>query len=224
MTNQFNPIVKQTDGWYEICSRYAATGGEQYLTIGNFESDANTQTETLELPSKYEEDGQITGAYYFVDMVEVTKADADGLCGCESSKIPENKVIYSASVQLNDDMTVNQKVEAIDAYFYQYKSSPVSATTRSIDDVIEMMKANPELYVEVIGHMDNEEIALSKSESSLVNLDEDRAKNVVNYMVNQGIERDRLMPKGMKNTQPVSKMKTPLSLAKNRRVEFVVTK
>jgi len=217
-----NEVVNQRDGWWEFCKRYAANGNEKYLTIGNFTDDNSTVTEQMELPAKYAEDGPEAVALYFIDAVEVREIQTNENCGCANTKIPESKIIYSATVQISDEMTVSEQVEAIDAYFYQYKEGVVSNSERSIDKIIDIMKANPAMNIQVIGHMDNEESELAKKESSLKNLDEKRAMNVLKYMVKEGIDRTRISTKGEKNTKPVSKMSTPISLAKNRRVEFKI--
>lgn len=216
-----NEIISQTDGWWTFCKRYAAKGNEQYLTIGNFATDANTANETREVSSDYEKGPEIA-AYYFIDNVEVRRIEANENCGCANTKIPESKVIYSASVQLNDDMTMSEKVDAIDAYFYQYQSEVVSAAERTIDQIVDMMKANPLMKVQVIAHTDNEEAELAKKEPSLKTLAEDRAKNVREYIAAQGVDRTRVLMDNKANTEPVSKMSTPISLAKNRRVEFKI--
>lgn len=220
LLSNMNPIVKQTEGWWEFCAKYAATGDETYLTIGNFSSDNSTQTKTRQLDSKYSEVGPVKAAYYYIDMVEVIRVPANETCNCEDTKIPDSKVIYSSSVQLNDDMTITQKVDAIDAYFYQYQSKLSSAAKKSIDQIAEMMVANPMMKIEVMGHMDNGEIAFAKKEPSIQNLDVDRAKAVREYMSSKGVDRSKILTAGHKNTKPVSKMTTPISLAKNRRVEF----
>lgn len=216
-----NPIVSQTDGWFEFCKRYAAKGNEQYLTIGNFESDAKTNNETQEVSSEYEK-GPVIAAYYFIDDVEIRRIEANENCGCEGSKIPESKVIYSPSLQLNDDMTVTEKVEAIDAYFYQYSAEVVPAGKKTIDKIVELLKANPGMKLQVIAHTDNEEEELAKKEPSLKTLAEDRAKNVREYIASQGVDRTHVVMDYKGNTQPVSEMSTPISLAKNRRVEFKI--
>lgn len=214
-----NEVVTITEGWWEFCKRYNAKGGERYMAIGNFSSDEKTAHETMEVSSTYE-DGSEPAAYYYIDAVEVRQISATENCGCGNTKIPESKIIYSASVQISEDMPISEKVEAIDAYFYQYKDEPVSSTKRTTDEVIELMKANPGMRVEVIGHSDTEEVELAKSEISLSNLAEKRAKNIREYMAEQGIDRGRILTKSMDDKQPVSTMSTPLSLAKNRRVEF----
>ncbi len=221
IVNDRNDVVGQTDGWWDFCKRYAAKGNEQYLTIGNFATDANTANDTREVSSEFEKGPEIA-AYYYIDQVEVRRIEANENCGCANTKIPESKVIYSGTVQLNDDMTMSDKVEAIDAYFYQYQAEVVSAAQRTIDQIVEMMKANPLMKVQVIAHTDNEEAELAKKEMSLKTLAEDRAKNVREYIAEQGVDRTRVLMDNKDNTQPVSKMSTPISLAKNRRVEFKI--
>lgn len=214
-----NEVITISEGWWEYCKRYNAKGGERYLAIGNFFEDDKTAYETMEVSSEYE-DGSEPAAYYYIDAVEIRKVEATENCGCSNTKIPDSKIIYSASVQIPADMPMGEKVESIDAYFYQYKDELVSSTKRTTDQIIEMMKANPAMRVEVIGHSDKEEVELAKSEMSLAKLAENRAKNTREYMADQGVERGRILTKSMDDKQPVSTMSTPLSLAKNRRVEF----
>jgi outer membrane protein OmpA-like peptidoglycan-associated protein len=216
-----NEIVNTKDGWWEYCKRYNAKGGERYLVIGNFVDDEKTSYETMEVSSEYEK-GSEPAAYYYIDAVEIRQIEANENCGCSNKKIPESKIIYSSTVQLDDEMPLGEKVEAIDAYFYQYKGDLVSSTERSVDQIIALMNANPEMRVEVIGHSDKEEVELAKTESSIKNLAEQRAMNTREYMAEKGIDRSRILTKSMDDRQPVSTMSTPLSLAKNRRVEFKI--
>jgi len=214
-----NETVTVSEGWWEYCKRYNAKGGERYLAIGNFVSDDKTTYETMEVSSDFE-DGSEPAAYYYIDAVEVRKIEANENCGCSNTKIPDSKIIYSATVQISDDMPLSEKVEAIDAYFYQYKDELVSSTKRTVDRIIEYMKANPAMRVEVIGHSDKEEVELAKSQTSIQDLAEKRAQNTREYMVEEGIDRGRILYKSKDDKEPVSTMTTPLSLAKNRRVEF----
>lgn len=222
ITSENNSVMSNTEGWMEFCQRFAPKGGELYLTIGNFASDDKTISENMEVPSEYDEVGGINAAYYYIDQVEVKELASGDNCGCASTRIPESKVIYSGTDNVKDDMTLGEKIAVMTGYFYQYNADVVSATERSIDKVIELMNQNPLLKIQVVGHTDNEEAELAKSEASLKKLGEDRAKNVVNYMQKQGIDRSRLSAVSEDNKKPVSTMKTPISMAKNRRVEFKI--
>jgi hypothetical protein len=58
-----NPIIKDTLNWTVIEAIYKATGGEKYLSIGNFFSD--NYTDTISVSSFY------PYSYYFIDDVSV---------------------------------------------------------------------------------------------------------------------------------------------------------
>jgi len=64
-----NAIITDTVNWTQISGIYVANGGEQYITIGNFASDANT--DTLDML-----DGTYKGAVYFFDDVFVIPIDS----------------------------------------------------------------------------------------------------------------------------------------------------
>jgi len=64
-----NPIVTDTLGWVKISGIFTAQGGEQYLTLGNFKSQANTQTKNIQ-PTGYD------GSGYYVDDVAVYNLDS----------------------------------------------------------------------------------------------------------------------------------------------------
>jgi outer membrane protein OmpA-like peptidoglycan-associated protein len=219
-----NEVVKIREGWWEFCKRYNAKGGEKYLVIGNFKDDERTAYETMDLPAEYAEEGSEAAAYYYIDGVEIREIQPNENCGCSNTKIPDSKIIFSGTIQLDDDISAEEKVEAIDAYFYQYKDNLVSAAERTVDRIIALMQENPDLRVEITGHTDNEEAELSKRENSLIGLGMQRAENTRDYMVDQGVDAGRITISSKENKDPVSTMKTPLSLAKNRRVEFSVAK
>jgi hypothetical protein len=63
-----NPIITDTLNWVQIAGYYTATGGENFLTIGNFFSLANTDTAFVQTNG-------YSGAYYYVDDVSVIECD-----------------------------------------------------------------------------------------------------------------------------------------------------
>lgn len=67
-----NPIIIDTLAWVEIKGIYTAQGGEDYITIGNFKDD--TETDTLNInpwPS-----GTYNGVYYLIDDVSLIPIDS----------------------------------------------------------------------------------------------------------------------------------------------------
>jgi len=85
-----------------------------------------------------------------------------------------------------------------------------------IEQIVQMMKSNPDLKVGVEGHTDNVGTPASNKP-----LSEERAKSVVSAIVGQGISSDRLSPAGFGQDKPIADNNTEEGRAKNRRVELV---
>lgn len=66
---QFNGMITDVQNWVLITDTIVATEAFQYLTIGNFNSDANTN---LQANPTYSSKPGTYGAYYFIDDVSVT--------------------------------------------------------------------------------------------------------------------------------------------------------
>lgn len=85
-----------------------------------------------------------------------------------------------------------------------------------IEQIVQMMKANPELKISVEGHTDT--VGNPKANKTL---SDDRAKAVVSAIVAQGIDAKRLSALGHGQDKPIADNKTEEGRAKNRRVELV---
>jgi outer membrane protein OmpA-like peptidoglycan-associated protein len=85
-----------------------------------------------------------------------------------------------------------------------------------INQIVEMMKANPGLKIGVEGHTDN--VGNPKSNKTL---SDERAKSVVAAIAAQGIDTKRLSAAGYGQDKPIADNKTEEGKAKNRRVELV---
>lgn len=80
-----------------------------------------------------------------------------------------------------------------------------------------LLKNNPNLKIEISGHTDN-----TGSASLNQRLSERRAKAVVDFLVKQGISKDRLKYAGYGETQPIADNNTREGRQMNRRTEFKV--
>ena len=85
-----------------------------------------------------------------------------------------------------------------------------------INRIVKLMNDNPELKFEVQGHTDNTGNA-AKNQT----LSEQRAKAIVDKLVEMGIAAGRLSSVGKGQTSPLADNSTDEGRAKNRRVEFV---
>lgn len=100
--------------------------------------------------------------------------------------------------------------------FVTGKSDIQPESQNIINQVAEMLKANPTLKTSIEGHTDNTGTA-----SSNQTLSENRAKSVMNALIAKGIDKGRLLSKGWGQTKPVADNKTEDGKARNRRVEIV---
>jgi OOP family OmpA-OmpF porin len=88
-----------------------------------------------------------------------------------------------------------------------------------LDEAISILKKNSEMKVEIDGHTDNRGPAAYN-----MKLSERRAKSIMQYFVDQGVEAERLTTKGFGFTKPAASNDTKQGRAKNRRVEFTPVK
>ena len=84
-----------------------------------------------------------------------------------------------------------------------------------LDYAVIIMQKNPSLKLEVDGHTDNTgPMSYNKT------LSENRAKAIMDYFINKGIESSRIVAKGLWSSQPAASNDTPEGRALNRRVEL----
>lgn len=123
-------------------------------------------------------------------------------------------------------LVLNQAVELKNIYydFNSAKLRPESKTT--IDEtILKMLKANPDLYVELNSHTDSK-----GSDDYNQKLSNARAQSVVDYLIEKGVLQDHLVARGYGESQPVVPNENadgsdnPANRQLNRRTEFVVRK
>jgi len=125
---------------------------------------------------------------------------------------------------MKQDVTANDMFEALnrDGHIALYinfdtgKSTVKPESKPIIDQIVQMLKSNPELKISVEGHTDS--VGSPKSNKTL---SDDRAKAVVKEIVAQGIEASRLSAVGHGQERPIADNQTEEGRAKNRRVELV---
>jgi outer membrane protein OmpA-like peptidoglycan-associated protein len=97
----------------------------------------------------------------------------------------------------------------------KYELKPESES--ELREVVQLMKDNPTLRIQINGHTDN----VGKPADNQ-KLSENRAKAVVAYLTAKGIVATRLSFKGFGDTQPVADNASAEGRAKNRRTELSV--
>lgn len=92
------------------------------------------------------------------------------------------------------------------------KIDPESYT--ELDLVVNMMRQNPTMVIQLEGHTDYVGVA-----SDNMKLSQRRVESVKNYIASKGIAKSRLKTKAFGGTQPLSRDDTPEAHRLNRRVE-----
>ncbi len=104
------------------------------------------------------------------------------------------------------------------------KTQPASAelagdSRQTLDEVVETLRRNPELKLEVAGYTDNR-----GNRNFNVRLSQKRAESVRNYFTTQGIAGERLTAKGYGPSDPIADNAGKSGRAANRRVELHIIK
>ncbi|MEO8150561.1 MAG: OmpA family protein [Bacteroidia bacterium] len=125
---------------------------------------------------------------------------------------------------MKQDIVAGEMLEALNktgsvALYINFETGKADIKPESqniIDQITEMLKANPTLKISINGHTDNVGTPASNQ-----TLSESRAKSVMNALIAKGIDKSRLSAKGWGQTKPVADNDTEDGKAKNRRVEIV---
>lgn len=88
----------------------------------------------------------------------------------------------------------------------------------SLNKLTDVLKRYPDTNIEVIGHTDDK-----GTDNYNQSLSERRAKSVAAYLRNNGISTNRVVTKGMGESDPKVANTSDANRAENRRVEFVIT-
>ncbi|HET9055490.1 MAG TPA: OmpA family protein, partial [Chitinophagaceae bacterium] len=117
------------------------------------------------------------------------------------------------------DENIVKKLEyaAKNVYFAPGKFTLLAKSNAGLNEVVKIMKSNPELNLEINGHTDNTGDA-AKNQT----LSERRAQAVKDYLVKKGVEEARIISAGYGQDQPIADNATAAGRAKNRRVEIKV--
>ncbi len=104
--------------------------------------------------------------------------------------------------------------------FFDFDSASLTKESElELDRVIEMMKTNATMQVEISAHTDD-----MGSDAYNQKLSQLRAESVVKYLTQHGILQTRLVAKGYGESVPSVPNDTEENRAKNRRVEFKIIK
>jgi outer membrane protein OmpA-like peptidoglycan-associated protein len=194
--SQNNKVYNGFYGWEKVCAVYTAKGDEKFITIGNFDKNETTKFEAVKKPKESEAE-VIAHAYYYVDNVIITVIDNVAECKCFDSRKPKveesfSTMLYTNTPEISDKMTKNQIIEAHTVYFRAGKASISDNAKDMMDFVIEEMKMDKNLSIDIIGHNDKLEDKAAEENPDFEDMARKRANAVAKYFIAAGIEETRL--------------------------------
>lgn len=116
-------------------------------------------------------------------------------------------------------LKVGETVRLSNIFFVQSKPELRPESKSELERILQLMNNNPTLEIELGGHTDNQ-----GSSSANLKLSEQRALTVMQYLIENGIDKKRLKYKGYGGTRPIASNANAESRKKNRRVEIKILK
>jgi OmpA-OmpF porin, OOP family len=162
---------------------------------------------------KYEQEIKALGTYRLAASAEGYLNATDSSEVANEETTPVIKDFYLQPIEVG--LTVRLK----NIYFDFDKTTLKSESFVELNKVVEFLKSNPTVEVEISGHTDSK-----GSDDYNLNLSQGRSQSVVDYIVSQGIDAFRLTAHGYGEGKPIDTNDTEDGRANNRRVEFTVVK
>lgn len=102
-------------------------------------------------------------------------------------------------------------------FFEKSKSSLKKSSLVELNKVLKLMQINPDLKIQISGHTDSD-----GDDDFNLELSINRAKSVVNWLIENNIDQNRLSFKGYGETRPIEENNSISKKAKNRRTELTI--
>lgn len=223
-------IMTARYNWTEICGTFVAKGGEKYIMLGNFMADEDTKWERMKKDPKVKV-AELIAAYYYIDDISVQLLDTDESCECAAEEAGDSysTTIYQKVFNINEEMTDTEKIEEQQVFFAFGRDKMNAQGEESLDFIIELMKANPAMKLQINGHNNEMEDEIGLENDYYANMDGKRVAAVMAYLIEKGISESRLIAQSKGSESPSEDVTEEdkendedLALAKSRRVTFKV--
>jgi outer membrane protein OmpA-like peptidoglycan-associated protein len=211
---RFRNSTLDSISWIKLEGSYRAKGNESQMVLGNFLPDQSVRKSTVfhqsDMMAKWNLHELERAAYYYVDMVSVVKSSLDTTRPDETEKVePDTTIIEIEKVDRDSSIVLNN-------IFFEFDESKLlEASFTELDRLNDQLRKFRDLSIVIEGHTDN----MGTFEYN-ISLSLERAKAVADYLVENGLERERISFEGYGYTRPLSDNRTQTGRSLNRRVAF----
>ncbi|MCV9385665.1 OmpA family protein [Reichenbachiella ulvae] len=210
--------LDDNNGWTKVSGTFVAKGDELALTIGTFKPDSSLTTKKTKRKFITGRDKNLPKhlqpmiAYYFIDDVLVRPVDPN------ESIFPDPLLAQQPVDEEHfGPAEVGKRFTLQNIYFEFEKANLLRSSLLELQRLEDYLVKNPNIKIQIEGHTDN-----VGSREFNEKLSEKRAKAVVDYLVQHGINEFRLEYVGHGSKYPVVPNDTPENRSLNRRVEFTI--
>lgn len=134
---------------------------------------------------------------------------------------PDEKEVHEEWVILKP-LSVGLKTNIEDIYFLGDQTEIYFKSVPALEELIAFMKANPTVKIRIIGHANGPDTE-KRGASFYKKASEKRAEAVRDYLIQHGIEPERLVTKGAGNTEMIyPNPETDWQTQANRRIEVEI--
>jgi OmpA-OmpF porin, OOP family len=202
MVPQIEPsgiVISENDAWQKISGEFYASDPAEFLILGNFYPDEETDFNLCE-------DGEsLPFAYYYIDEVVVAKLP------------PIIDLPVDEDVLANVELVEGKTVKLSNIYFDLDHDDFLPRSYRQLYALVKIMRENAAMRIEIHGHTDD----IGTDEYNLA-LSQSRATAVANYVIAHGVDASRVFPRGYGSTRPIASNESEMGRQENRRVEFLI--
>jgi len=224
---RFRHATFDSISWIRLEDMYKAKGNETQIVLGNFQADPSLRKKSVshqsEMMSKWNLHELERAAYYYIDMVSVVKASSilpHEELPVESHEDPvqQLQILEAApeSLEIEIEKVDRDTSIVLNNIFFDFDESillPGSYT--ELDRLNDQLSLHHNLHITIEGHTDN----MGTYEYN-IKLSMERAKAVVRYLVENGLEESKISYEGYGYTRPLSDNRTEEGRQLNRRVAF----
>ena len=224
-------INEEKRGWERISFTFVSPNRSEFICIGNFfDNEATKMVEAKDAPQVTADEQAYNNAYYLIDDVMLCltqelppepEPEPEKEPETENEPEPEPEYVEPEPEPEPEPAPVIEvgAVIKLDRVFFETaKWGLLPESHEQLNELVQLMNDYPSMEIEIHGHTD------SRGGSDYnQNLSENRTKSVYEYLVEQGIDADRMKYIGYGEEKPIADNKYADGRQLNRRVEFVVT-
>jgi outer membrane protein OmpA-like peptidoglycan-associated protein len=216
-----NKVFQYAEGWEKFCGTFVGTGQEEYIVIGCFGSRSEMTIDKVKRPMGLT-GAQLNHAYYFIDNVEIIKIKAKSQCVCSAVDKRDMDLVYGSSSVQGEDMTDAEKINSSAIYYAFLKRTPTGSGKQTVADIATILKANPGMKINIVGHCDEDEASEGKINARYKMIGKNRGDQIRRMLEAEGVPSSQFSVSDIAAQDPANSRDTDISRAQNRRVTFEV--